>query len=80
MDVYSAGEPFVPGADGRSLCRSIRQRGNIEPIFVESEAEVERLLATTLRDGDVLFTQGAGDVGGLAARLASAGLIGGVSL
>lgn len=77
MDVYPAGEPVVPGADGRSLCRSIRQRGNVEPIFVESEDEVEHLLRTTLRDGDVLFTQGAGDVGGLAARLAANGLIGG---
>lgn len=74
MEVYAAGEAPIPGADGRNLCRSIRQRGNIDPIFVETDSEVEPLLATTLRDGDVLFTQGAGDVGGLAARLAAAGL------
>ncbi|MGP4845695.1 UDP-N-acetylmuramate--L-alanine ligase [Marinobacter sp. 1Y8] len=74
MEVYSAGEAPIPGADGRNLCRSIRQRGNIDPIFVEKDSEVEPLLATTLRDGDVLFTQGAGDVGGLAARLAAAAL------
>ncbi|MDG5498111.1 UDP-N-acetylmuramate--L-alanine ligase [Marinobacter sp. BGYM27] len=74
MEVYSAGEAPIPGADGRNLCRSIRQRGNIDPIFVEKDGEVDPLLATTLRDGDVLFTQGAGDVGGLAARLAAAGL------
>jgi len=34
MDVYSAGEPAIPGADGRALCRSIRQRGQVEPVFV----------------------------------------------
>lgn len=77
MDVYAAGEPAIPGADGRALCRSIRQRGDVEPIFVEDESEVEHLLTTTLRDGDVLFTQGAGDIGGLAARLAASGLTSG---
>ncbi|MDX1799557.1 MAG: UDP-N-acetylmuramate--L-alanine ligase [Marinobacter sp.] len=75
MDVYSAGETPVPGADGRSLCRSIRQRGQLEPLFVEDNREIEHLLATTLRDGDLLITQGAGDIGGVAARLAAAGVI-----
>ncbi|ROT96218.1 UDP-N-acetylmuramate--L-alanine ligase [Marinobacter sp. R17] len=74
MDVYAAGEPAIPGADGRSLCRSIRQRGNIEPIFVEKDDDIQKLLSRTLKDGDVLFTQGAGDIGGVAARLAASGL------
>ncbi|TBW56253.1 UDP-N-acetylmuramate--L-alanine ligase [Marinobacter halodurans] len=77
MDVYAAGEPVIPGADGRSLCRSIRQRGNIEPIFVEKDDDIRKLLSRTLQDGDVLFTQGAGDIGGVAARLAASGLKGG---
>ncbi|MBS8241983.1 UDP-N-acetylmuramate--L-alanine ligase [Marinobacter lipolyticus] len=75
MDVYSAGEAAIPGADGRALCRSIRQRGNVEPVFVEDNSEIEHLLANTLRDGDLLITQGAGDIGGVAARLAAAGVI-----
>ncbi len=75
MDVYAAGEPAIPGADGRALCRSIRQRGNVEPVFVEDNSEIEQLLANTLRDGDLLITQGAGDIGGVAARLAAAGVI-----
>ncbi|MDX1635011.1 MAG: UDP-N-acetylmuramate--L-alanine ligase [Marinobacter sp.] len=77
MEVYSAGEPAVPGADGRALCRSIRQRGKLEPIFVEEAGEVERLLTNTLQDGDLLITQGAGDIGAVAARLAAAGVISG---
>ena len=77
MEVYSAGEPAVPGADGRALCRSIRQRGKLEPMFVEETDEVERLLTNTLRDGDLLITQGAGDIGAVAARLAAAGVISG---
>ncbi|MDY6797628.1 MAG: UDP-N-acetylmuramate--L-alanine ligase [Pseudomonadota bacterium] len=75
MDVYGAGEPPIPGADGRSLCRSIRQRGRVEPIFVDDNDAIESLLAGVLQDGDLLITQGAGDVGGVAARLAAAGVI-----
>lgn len=75
MEVYSAGEPAINGADGRALCRSIRQRGSVEPVFVEDNNEIESLLANNLRDGDLLITQGAGDIGGVAARLAAAGVI-----
>ncbi|MFO8141039.1 MAG: UDP-N-acetylmuramate--L-alanine ligase [Marinobacter sp.] len=74
MDVYAAGEPAIPGADGRALCRSIRQRGKVEPVFVEDNREIEGLLANLLQDGDLLITQGAGDIGGVAARLAAAGV------
>ncbi len=75
MDVYAAGEPAIPGADGRALCRSIRQRGKVEPVFVEDNGEIEGLLANVLKDGDLLITQGAGDIGGVAARLAAAGVV-----
>jgi UDP-N-acetylmuramate--alanine ligase len=74
MEVYAAGEPAIPGADGRALCRSIRQRGKVEPVFVEDNREIEGLLANVLKDGDLLITQGAGDIGGVAARLAAAGV------
>lgn len=75
MDVYSAGETAVPGADSRALCRSIRQRGKVEPLFVEDNREIEGLLSTVLQDGDLLITQGAGDIGGIAIRLAAQGVI-----
>ncbi|MCG8518944.1 MAG: UDP-N-acetylmuramate--L-alanine ligase [Pseudomonadales bacterium] len=75
MDVYAAGEDPVPGADGRSLCRSIRQRGQVEPVFVEDKQDIEGVLANTLQDGDLLITQGAGDIGGVASRLAAAGIL-----
>ncbi|QSP96169.1 UDP-N-acetylmuramate--L-alanine ligase [Marinobacter salinisoli] len=77
MEVYSAGEPPITGADGRALCRSIRQRGQVEPVFVEENSEIESLLKNVLQDGDLLITQGAGDIGGVAARLAAAGVISG---
>lgn len=74
LDVYSAGEAPVPGADGRSLAGSIRQRGKVDPLFSESKTELPALLANVLRPGDILITQGAGDVGGIALALAESRL------
>ncbi len=70
LDVYAAGEEVIPGADGRSLCRSIRQRGALDPIFVATPNEVPAVLAEVLKDGDVVLTQGAGNVGQLSRKLA----------
>lgn len=73
LDVYAAGEQPIPGADTRSLCRSIRQRG-MEPVFVESTEDLPELLSTLLRPGDMLLTQGAGDITTLAHTLSKLNL------
>ena len=70
LDVYAAGEEPIPGADSRSLTRSIRQRGQLEPIFAERLEDVQQILASVVQDGDVVITQGAGNVGALARELA----------
>ncbi|MGL4206412.1 MAG: UDP-N-acetylmuramate--L-alanine ligase [Aeromonadaceae bacterium] len=70
LDVYAAGEEAIPGADGRALCRSIRQRGQLDPIFVATPAEVPAVLAGLIKEGDLVLTQGAGNVGALARTLA----------
>jgi UDP-N-acetylmuramate--alanine ligase len=70
LEVYAAGEPPIPGVDARSLCRAIRVRGRIEPVFVQDGAELVRVLTATLNEGDILLTMGAGDIGTLAGRLA----------
>lgn len=74
LDVYAAGETFIPGADGASLVKAIAARGEIKPIFVEKHAELAEILQNTLRDGDVLLMQGAGNIGALAANLAASEL------
>lgn len=66
MDVYPAGEDPIVGADGRALCRSIRLRGHVEPYFVPSPDQVPATLADIIRDGDIVLTQGAGNVGKMA--------------
>jgi len=68
LEVYSAGEDVIAGADSRALCRSLRQRG-LEPIYVKQPDELNALLADVLQDGDVLLTQGAGNIGVLARQL-----------
>ncbi|MGQ4880312.1 UDP-N-acetylmuramate--L-alanine ligase [Billgrantia sp. LNSP4103-1] len=75
LDVYSAGEAPIPGADGKTLAGSIRQRGSLDPIFVQHKSELPALLSRVLRDDDILITQGAGDVGGIAQGLAESRLI-----
>lgn len=72
LEVYAAGEEPIAGADGRALARSIRQRGSFDPVFVPGVEEVPDALATLLQDGDVLITQGAGDVSRLVRMLTDA--------
>ena len=69
LEVYAAGEAPIAGADSRSLARSIRQRGQVEPIFAENIDAVPGLLADIVRDGDIVITQGAGSIGRLAQAL-----------
>lgn len=70
LEVYSAGETPIPGADSRHLCRSIRGRGHVDPIFVEGIDGVPEIIADIALPGDIVLTQGAGNVGLLAVELA----------
>ena len=68
-EVYPAGEPPLVAADGRALARAIRVAGRVEPVFVESVAEVADALRTLAHDGDVILTMGAGSIGQVPAQL-----------
>jgi UDP-N-acetylmuramate--alanine ligase len=48
------------------LCRSIRQRGKVEPVYVKDVSQLPERLAELIQPGDIVLTQGAGNVGGLA--------------
>ncbi|MFW5426609.1 MAG: UDP-N-acetylmuramate--L-alanine ligase [Methylophagaceae bacterium] len=69
LEVYPAGETLIAGADSKSLCRAIRLRGQVEPIFAESEQALYEILPGLLSDNDVLLTLGAGDIGSMARQL-----------
>jgi UDP-N-acetylmuramate--alanine ligase len=68
-EVYAAGETPIAGADGRAICRAIRSRGVVEPIFVERVEELAEALRSVLADGDLVVTMGAGNIGAVAQEL-----------
>jgi UDP-N-acetylmuramate--alanine ligase len=72
-EVYAAGEAPLAMADGRSLARTIRQLGRVDPIFAETVDDIPGLLEGVVRDDDVVVTMGAGTIGGLAGRLQAQG-------
>ena len=69
LDVYSAGEAPINGADGKALSRSIRVRGQVDPVFVQNREDLATILAGIVEKDDVLLTMGAGNVGQIAAEL-----------
>ncbi len=68
-EVYPAGESPIAGFDGRAICRAVRSRGQIEPIFVERVEELAVSLRDVIRDGDVIVTMGAGHINTVAHAL-----------
>ena len=70
LEVYSAGEDLIQGADSRHLSRSIRNRGSVDPIFVEGIEAVPAVIKDIVKPGDIVITQGAGNISVLAKELA----------
>ncbi|MEN8801542.1 MAG: UDP-N-acetylmuramate--L-alanine ligase, partial [Thiogranum sp.] len=68
-EVYAAGEAPVSGADGRALCRAVRGRGRVDPVFVEEVEGLPEVLKDLLQAGDLVLTLGAGSIGAVAAVL-----------
>jgi UDP-N-acetylmuramate--alanine ligase len=68
-EVYAAGEEPIANADGRAICRAVRGRGRLEPVFVEDVRELPAALAGVIADRDVVLTMGAGSIGAVAHEL-----------
>ena len=68
-DVYSAGEPPIVAADGRSLVRALRVAGKVDPLFVDEVAALPAAIVEQARGGDVVIVMGAGTIGGVAAKV-----------
>ncbi len=75
LDVYAAGESVIASADSKSLARSIRQRGQVEPIYVSDVDMLAELLSKHLEDNDMVITQGAGSIGTVARKLKNHALL-----
>jgi len=68
-EVYPAGEAPIANADGRAVCRAVRSRGRVEPVFVEDVQQLASALYGLLEDGDLVVTMGAGSIGAVAHEL-----------
>lgn len=73
LDVYSAGEAPIQGADTKALARSIRSRGQVDPILlsIDDKDQIAQVLKNILKANDMLITQGAGNVGQICLDLAA---------
>jgi UDP-N-acetylmuramate--alanine ligase len=69
-EVYAAGETPIVAADGRSLARSLRVLGKVEPVFVENVDELPAVLEGVCKDGDLVLMLGAGSIGHMSQQLA----------
>ena len=63
MDVFPAGEMPVPGVSGKTVVESVRHVGNVcDVAYVPNRRKLIEDLCDLVRPGDLLITQGAGDV------------------
>lgn len=67
-EVYSAGEAPIVAADARTLIRSIRVAGKVEPLFVETTDELPEAILNMVQADDVVIVMGAGSIGHVAEK------------
>lgn len=60
LEVYAAGEAPIPGADSRSLSRSIRNLGKVDPIFVANHEQLPEILDQVISRREFNFGAGSG--------------------
>ena len=70
LEVYAAGEAPIVGADSKSLCRSIRNLGKVDPILVSDTEQLGDVLDQIIQGGDLILAQGAGSVSRISRGLA----------
>ena len=62
-DVFSAGEMPIPGVSGKTVVNSVKRAGGCKHVaYVPNVRTLVDLLVDTCKPGDMLITQGAGDI------------------
>ncbi len=69
-EVYPAGEEPIVAADSKSLARSIRVQGKVEPIYIEEVDDLPTIILDIVQDGDIVLVMGAGSVARVAPHIA----------
>ncbi len=66
MDVFSAGEMPIPGVSGKTVFTAVQEQGKVADVsYVAKRKDVVNYLCEVCRPGDLVITQGAGDVTGI---------------
>lgn len=62
-EVFPAGETPIPGVTGKTVSGGVAQAGGVDDVsFIANRKDLVRHLCDVCRPGDLLITQGAGDV------------------
>lgn len=69
LEVYSANESPILGADGKTLLKAIKQQTTKKTIFVPILQDLPKILRKLVQPNDVVILQGAGNVGAAATTL-----------
>jgi len=73
MDVYSAGEPPIPGISGKTVLDALlRRHPRTQVTYLPHRADIVPYLRSRVREGDLVMTMGAGDVTTIGPELVSA--------
>jgi UDP-N-acetylmuramate--alanine ligase len=73
MDIYAAGEAPIPGVSAADLARGIRAHGHRHVAYFGADrARIVDHLREMVRPGDIVLTQGAGDVSQLGPEILKA--------
>jgi UDP-N-acetylmuramate--alanine ligase len=63
MDVFPAGEMAIPGISGKTVVSSVTDSGEVGEVdYIPNRKKLIAHLMDIVRPGDLVITQGAGDV------------------
>ena len=73
MDVYSAGEPPIPGVSGKTVLDALlRKHPRAQAAYLPHRTDIVPYLSSRVRAGDLVLTMGAGDVTAIGPELVGA--------
>jgi UDP-N-acetylmuramate--alanine ligase len=62
LNIYSAGEKPISGVSSLLLCQQIEKYKKVSPIYIQDSNELDSMINHLIQEGDLLLTQGAGDI------------------
>ena len=61
-DIYSAGEPPIPGVSAQQLAEGVAEHGHKSVTYVPAKEDLAEAVMAVARPGDLILTLGAGDI------------------